>query len=153
MRREGFAHRNGAAAMKPLDAAGSITIGNRLEELDRVVEFVEAFGGNYDLPQAVINDLNLCLDELLNNLISYAYDDAGEHAIVINLHADHAAVTAEVKDDGKPFDPRGPREPRRGELRTRPPGGTGLVFVNSLMDAVDYARTGPYNCVRLTKKR
>ena len=132
----------------------TLRIANRIAEMNKVVEFVELFGAGHGLPGTVINDLNLCLDEILNNSISYGYDDDAPHHISISLLTDADAVVAEIEDDAKPFDPRRTKAPARqsDDLRSRAAGGLGLHFVNSLMDEVDYDWTGGYNRLRLKKR-
>ena len=49
--------------------------------------------------------INLALDEVLTNVISYAYDDAGAHEIEVRLEVEGEDVVVEVTDDGRPFDP------------------------------------------------
>jgi anti-sigma regulatory factor (Ser/Thr protein kinase) len=131
----------------------SLVIGNIISEMQRVVALVEQFGATHSIPDRIINELNLCLDEILNNTISYGYDDGDSHCIRVTLALADGAVTAEVVDDGKPFDPRQstPPDPSQG-LRQRRPGGVGLHFVQALMDRVDYARKDGCNRLKLHKK-
>ena len=122
--------------------------------MKEVVDFVERFGVTCQLPEHVINDVNLCLDEILNNLISYGYDDTSQHFISITLLFDGRTLLAELKDDANPFDPR--RSPSRPDLqkqnqRGRKIGGLGLQFVNALMDEVDYTQVDGYNRTQLKK--
>ena len=49
--------------------------------------------------------MKLALDEILTNVISYAYDDAGEHHITIRFSLEQGKWTVEVEDDGRPFNP------------------------------------------------
>lgn len=130
----------------------SITIGNTIGEMAKVVDLVETFGTAHDIPQAVRNDLNLCLDELLNNTISYGYDDGGHHGIVVTLSLTDGRVIAEIQDDARPFDPQQARAAPEGSLQSRKIGGVGLHFVKALMDEVGYVRMGPQNLVTITKK-
>ena len=81
-------------------------IDNKITEMEKVVALVEQFGAAHNIPNQVINEFNLCLDEILNNTISYGYDDGDSHCIRVTLALADGAVTAEVVDDGKPFDPR-----------------------------------------------
>jgi anti-sigma regulatory factor (Ser/Thr protein kinase) len=134
-------------------AKATVRIGNSLAEIDRVVLWVEAFGAEKGLPQTVVNDLNLCLDEILNNTISYGYSDHGHHDIVVNVWLAEDMLIAEVQDDGVPFDPR--RETPTdlsSRVRDRKLGGLGIRFVKALMDEIDYARVGKYNLLTLKKK-
>ena len=111
------------------DAKDSLVIGNTIAEMDKVVEFVEKFGAAHGIPQAVINDLNVCLDELLNNTISYGYDDRRPHSIVVNLSLAADLLTAEIQDDGKPFDPRKatPKPSERARSNRERSAGSGCI--------------------------
>jgi anti-sigma regulatory factor (Ser/Thr protein kinase) len=141
--------------MTPLDSDhnGSLQIGNTIAEMKKVVDFVDRFCAIHHLPRDIANDVNLCLDEILNNAISYGYDDQDEHSILVTLSVTGNWMIAEIKDDGKPFDPRqsAPPNPLDG-LQARRIGGVGLHFVNALMDQVDYVRKQGYNHVQLKKK-
>ena len=141
--------------MTPLDSDhnGSLQISNTIAEMKKVVDFVDQFCAIHHLPRDIANDVNLCLDEILNNTISYGYDDQDEHSILVTLSVTGNWMIAEIKDDGKPFDPRqsAPPNPLDG-LQARRVGGVGLYFVNALMDEVDYVRKQGYNHVQLKKK-
>ena len=131
----------------------TLRIANTIAELQKVVAFVERFGRDHELPGNIVNDLNLCLDEILNNSISYGYDDGARHYISISLLFDGSVVVAALKDDAKPFDPRLTAPGAvSGDLQSRKRGGLGLHFVNSLMDEVDYAWADGYNFTKLKKK-
>jgi serine/threonine-protein kinase RsbW len=134
-------------------AKDRLVIGNTIAEMVKVIEFVEKFGAAHGIPQAAINDLNVCLDELLNNTISYGYDDQAPHSIAVDLTLAAGLLTADIKDDGKPFDPRkSTPKPSRGTIQSRAVGGLGLHFVKTLMDEVGYMRMGRNNVVRLVKR-
>jgi anti-sigma regulatory factor (Ser/Thr protein kinase) len=124
----------------------TLRIANTIGELTRVVAFVEEFGRDQRLPARAVNNLNLCLDEILNNTISYGYESSAPRVISVSLSADGGYLQAEIEDDAKPFDPRRstpPVLPR--DLASRKLGGLGLLFVNSLMDVVDYRWSDGYN--------
>jgi serine/threonine-protein kinase RsbW len=135
------------------DAKDRLVIGNTIAEMVKVIEFVEKFGAAHCIPQAAVNDLNVCLDELLNNTISYGYDDQAPHSIAVDLTLAADLLIADIEDDGKPFDPRqGTPKPSSGTIQSRAVGGLGLLFVKTLMDEVGYTRMGQNNVVRLVKK-
>jgi serine/threonine-protein kinase RsbW len=125
-----------------------IVIGNSFAEMEKVVDLVERFGADHAIPQRVVINLNICLDELINNAISYGHADRQAHEIMVKLSYIDDAVTAEIRDDGAPFDPRtassGPAEGRIG--------GLGLHFVRSLMDEFGYRREGSHNVVTISKR-
>lgn len=131
----------------------TIRIDNRIAEIDRMAAQVEAFGIANDLPHGLINDLNVALDEVVNNVISYAYADAGEHRIRIRLMFDGATVTATVSDDGAPFDPLAVPPPALdSDLKRRRVGGLGIHFVRNLMDDCRYSRRKGRNVITIAKR-
>jgi serine/threonine-protein kinase RsbW len=135
------------------EARDRLVIANTVAEMAKVTEFVEKFGVAHGIPQAAINDLNVCLDELLNNTISYGYDDKAPHSIAVDLTLAADLLIADIKDDGKPFDPRqATPKPAGGTIRSRRVGGVGLHFVKTLMNEVGYTRKGRNNVVRLVRR-
>jgi anti-sigma regulatory factor (Ser/Thr protein kinase) len=132
---------------------GVVVIANAIGEMAKVVEFVDRFCAANGVPAAARNALNLSLDELLNNTISYGYDDADRHEIRVELAISENVLTAEIRDDGKPFDPTNARLVAPGKtLQSRTPGGLGILFVRTLMDELRYAREGERNIVRIGKR-
>ncbi|HTP97030.1 MAG TPA: anti-sigma factor antagonist [Burkholderiales bacterium] len=132
----------------------AINISNHIDEIGRVANLVDAFGQRHALPQRVVHDMNIALDEVISNIIYYAYDDRGRHEIRVRLSLTPGEFSAEVEDDGKPFDPTcQPRKIAAGVgVAEHPVGGLGLHFVQALMDNVRYDRAGTINRLRLRKR-
>src|SRR5262245_64400569 len=92
-----------------------IRLVNTLSELHRIPEALAEFSRRHALSARVVHDLNLALEEILVNVISYAYADNGAHEIWVRLRARPGEITAEVEDDGRTFDPLTVPEP---DMRT-----------------------------------
>ena len=128
-------------------------IGNRLEELEKIVHLVDQFCAAHGIPGPIVNDLNLVLDEVLNNIVSHGYPGTAAGSIWIRLDHEPGRVPAEIEDDGSAFEPLPPSPLDRSvPPRERPIGGAGLRFIHGLMDEVAYARIGGHNRLRLTKR-
>jgi serine/threonine-protein kinase RsbW len=128
-------------------------IANRWEEMPDIVAMVERFGAEHACPGPVINDVNVVLDEVLSNIISYGYEDGEQSDILVRLDYRPGEVLVEVEDAGKPFDPLKAPPPDLGvPLEARQVGGLGIHFIKSLMDDVAYARVDGKNRLRLRKK-
>jgi anti-sigma regulatory factor (Ser/Thr protein kinase) len=140
-------------AASPDGAEREIHIPNRLDQIAEVAGFVEAFGSANGLPENIVNALNVALDEVLCNAISYGFPDGGAHFITISMGCSNGEVWAEVVDDGIPFDPlASSAAPDVGTgLHDRKIGGLGLLFMRHLMDDVAYRREGRFNRLRLRK--
>ena len=96
--------------------------------------------------------MNVVFEELLNNIVSYAYRDEGEHTIDlrVELSSDRLAVT--ITDDGRPFNPFMSAVPDiTVSLEEREPGGLGIHLVRNMMDEVSYRRRTGKNAVILVK--
>jgi anti-anti-sigma factor len=131
----------------------TIAIKNRLSELERVGHAVEEFGQRLGLPANVTFELSLAVDEVVTNIISYAYDDGREHKVVIRLEEQSGDIIVEIEDDGRPFNPLTVPEPRVDlPLEERPIGGLGMHLVRKVTDAVEYHRRGNRNLLVMRKK-
>jgi serine/threonine-protein kinase RsbW len=130
----------------------SLTIANRLEELEAVATRIDAFCATHRISSDIAYALNLSLDEVLTNVISYAYTGTREHQIDVRVRRAHGIVVAEVEDDGHPFNPLDvPPPDLDAPIEERPIGGLGLHIVRAMMDRVEYRRQGDHNVLTLTK--
>jgi anti-sigma regulatory factor (Ser/Thr protein kinase) len=129
-----------------------MVIGNRVEELARVAAPLDDLGTRRGLPRDAVADMHVALDEVLTNVLSHAYDDAGTHDIRIVLAVYPDALQAEIEDDGRPFDPLTVAPPdRAAPLGERKLGGLGIHFVRNLLNGLAYQRIGDRNRLVLTK--
>jgi sigma-B regulation protein RsbU (phosphoserine phosphatase) len=129
-----------------------LTVNNRVEEIDRVNERFNGFARQHGVPEADRRRLNLVFDELLNNIISYAYEDDGEHTIEIAVSLVNERLVVSLTDDGRAFNPLGQETPDTGmTLEDRPIGGLGVHLVKSVIDHATYERHGTKNVVTLEK--
>ena len=129
-----------------------LTAANRLEEIDVINQDFNEFAEQHGVPEAIRRRVNLVFDELLNNIISYAYGDDEEHVIevVISLAGERLGVT--ITDDGRPFNPFEGAPPDTDlAVDDRPIGGLGVHLVQNVMDQVAYERHGTKNVVNLVK--
>jgi sigma-B regulation protein RsbU (phosphoserine phosphatase) len=134
--------------LEPLE----FSIVNQLVEIDKANQAFSRFAQAHGLPAKARRSVNLVLDELLNNIITYAYDESGDRQIGVRveLTADRLAIT--VTDDGKPFNPFGQAAPDTGlGLEERSVGGLGIHLVRKVMDETTYHRRTDRNVVILVK--
>jgi sigma-B regulation protein RsbU (phosphoserine phosphatase) len=126
---------------------------NKLAELRRFNQTLMEFGQHHGLAPTVVHDLNLALEEILTNIISYGYTDGQEHEIRVRLSVRPGEVKAEVEDDGQSFNPLAAPEPHTAKaLEERTIGGLGIHLVRTLMDGLDYKRQADRNILTIRKK-
>lgn len=102
------------------------------------------------LSPARLDDAELCLDELVTNVIRYAWEDPSGHEVAVRVERTPSELTITVEDDGRPFDPRtspAPAIPR--SLDEAIPGGRGLMLVKALAPRLDYERRDAKNRVTI----
>ncbi len=130
-----------------------ISFKNQLTEIERLGQVVEGFAESHGLPPKLTFELNVALEEILTNVISYGYNDAAEHDILLRLAYANETVTAEVEDGGQPFNPlAAPPPDTNAPLEERRVGGLGIHLVRKLMDSVDYRREEEKNRLTMQKR-
>ncbi len=130
-----------------------MTLKNHLAEIDRFKENFNAFSEENSIPTPIRRELNVVFDELLNNVVSYAYQDDKEHEIKVRVEVAGERLLVSIADDGIPFNPFDADTPDTGlALENRIPGGLGIHLVLEVMDKVSYQRRIDKNVVTLVKK-
>jgi serine/threonine-protein kinase RsbW len=130
-----------------------ITLRNTLSEIERLANAVMQFGRKNSFSDKDIFDINLALEEVVNNIISYGYTDKNEHQINIHMELEGTELELRVEDDGVPFNPLEFPEPDINKpLEERQPGGLGLFFVRNLTYKLEYRRDKDKNIFIMRKK-
>lgn len=131
----------------------SIMIANKISEIGKVVEGIEIIGHEQKIAPKVIFDITISLDELLTNIISYAYDDKNEHQIDVNITTENDWMIIDIIDDGKPFNPLESNSPNFDiDLDDMEIGGLGIHIVKNKIDELIYERLKNKNVLKLKKK-
>ncbi|HEX6437646.1 MAG TPA: SpoIIE family protein phosphatase [Candidatus Binatia bacterium] len=129
-----------------------IRVNNKLSELASANQALTEFGRQYGLADNVLHDLNLALEEILTNIISYGYTDSGEHEIAVRFSIKAGEMRVDVEDDGQPFNPlEAPEVDTSKPLEERTIGGLGVHLVRKLMDGLEYQRREGKNLLVMRK--
>jgi sigma-B regulation protein RsbU (phosphoserine phosphatase) len=141
--------------LEPEDISGEtrqLVISNNLAEIDRVNESFNEFAEQCGISMPVALRVNCAFDELLNNTISYAYDDEEAHQIEVTMDCTKTRLTITISDSGVPFNPFTRETPdTKLALADRDIGGLGIHLVKNVMDDVTYQRRLDRNIVKLVK--
>ena len=109
------------------------------------------FAAAHGLPEELVNKMGAILDDVLNNVISYAYSDNRDHAIEITATRRDDRVIVTISDDGTPFNLLLHAAPEAGlSLEDRRVGGLGIHLVRHLADDISYRRRTKKNELTLT---
>jgi anti-sigma regulatory factor (Ser/Thr protein kinase) len=102
------------------------------------------------LSESRLADAELCLDELVTNIVRYAWSDGGAHTLTVSVERAGGEVEIAVEDDGLAFDPTAaPLAPIPHTLDEAVPGGRGLLLVRSIAPKLRYERRGDVNRVAI----
>ncbi len=117
---------------------------------------VEELGQRESWPDSLTFKVNLVLEELGLNILSYGGPEENQSpGVEIVLISEDDSLTIEVLDDGLPFNPLQDTETPDVDaiLGDRPIGGLGVHLVKTLMDELSYERTAGKNHLKMSTKR
>ncbi len=129
-----------------------IELKNEMSEIGRLAEELERYCVNEQLSMKTGLDLNLVLEELVTNIISYGYEDEDEHRIKIDIIREGDTLNVKVVDDGIAFNPLEAPPPHLSEnIDDLEPGGLGIHLVRKMTDEAVYNREGDRNILTMKK--
>ena len=129
-----------------------IIIKNQVEELDHVARFIEEIGEELGLDMELQMNLNLVMEEMVSNVIFYAYPEGLDATIELMAESDGKELTFVLSDQGRAFDPTLKEDldleknPAERDL-----GGMGIFIVKNIMNNVTYQRLEGKNLLTMKK--
>ena len=130
----------------------SFELKSDLSKLETLCQHLNKFGQITGLSEACITDVNICLDELFTNTISYGFEDDLEHIIRFTISLDNKVLTLNIEDEGIPFNPLEKKDPEiPADLIDVRIGGLGIHIVRKLMDDISYKREQGKNKLTMEK--
>ena len=137
----------------PMNHKLTFRIKNDLTELGKISQIVEEFNETHRLPLKAVNAVSLALDEILTNIISYGYEEQGDHFIDIRISLQNEQIILEIEDDARQFNPLTvPEADTESAINERPIGGLGVHLVRNMMDEIHYIYKNNKNCLLMKKK-
>lgn len=129
-----------------------LRIKNQISELEKVAQFVEEIGEELGLSMELQMNLNLVMEEMVTNVIFYAYPEGVIADIELLAKSDGKELTFVLSDQGKEFDPTAKEDT---DLDVNPAdrdlGGMGIFIVKNIMNKVTYQRLEGKNLLTMTK--
>ena len=126
---------------------------NRMEELERVNQFVEEIVDELGLDMEMQLNLNLVIEEMVVNVISYAYPEGKTAEIGLLAESDGKELTFVLSDKGVAFDPT---KKESADMDVNPAerdlGGMGIYIVKNIMNEVSYQRLEGKNLLTMKKE-
>jgi anti-sigma regulatory factor (Ser/Thr protein kinase) len=130
----------------------SFELKNDLSELESLCRHLNKLSHVSGLSEACLTDINICLEELFTNIVSYGFIDDLEHTIQFTIHMDNNVLTLTIEDEGIPFNPLVKEDPEiPADLKDVRIGGLGIHIVRKLMDEIRYERNRGKNSLTMKK--
>ena len=98
-------------------------------------------------------NLNLVMEEMVSNVIFYAYPEGKEEEIELVAESNGKELTFVLSDKGKEFDPtmKEDADPNVNPME-RDIGGMGIYIVKNIMNQVTYQRLEGKNLLTMKKE-
>ena len=129
-----------------------IIIKNEIADLERVAVFVEEVSQLLSLDSETTMNLNLALEEVVSNVILYAYPQKMGENIIIKASSDDNILVFTITDKGDEFDPTKVEDADITlAAEDREIGGLGIFIVKNIMNEVTYQRLDGKNILTLKK--
>ena len=124
------------------------------KELERVSAAIKSLAADENWSSDISYRVDLVMDEMVVNIMDYGYDDS-DHEIDITFTSDDDAVTIDIIDEGRAFDPLNdaPDPDLTSPLEERRVGGLGVYLARTMMDELVYRREDNRNHLTLVKRR
>lgn len=112
--------------------------------LDRIADSVA-------LQKKECNLIRILCEELLINIIRYAYEESGDMTVEVIVDKEESMIRFCFIDSGMSFDPLEQEKPDiTANIMERPVGGLGIFMVREIADSVAYERSGNQNKLTVT---
>lgn len=123
-----------------------------IENLYPILTVVDEEVSKINGDKAVISDINICIEEIFVNIVSYAYRDTiGQVEMKLEITDDTFHML--FCDSGIPYNPLERANPDTTlSASERSIGGLGIFMVKEMMDSVTYEYKEKRNCLQITKK-
>jgi anti-sigma regulatory factor (Ser/Thr protein kinase) len=131
-----------------------LVVGNDIADLRRIATWLRESGAASDIPKDLVFMLDVCANEAVSNIISYAYDDGNRHEITLELNRTAKGARLIIRDDGKPFNMlEAPEHKQPRSLQDATVGGLGIHLIRRLMAHCEYHRADGINVLTFEAHR
>ncbi|MBF0466055.1 MAG: ATP-binding protein [Nitrospirae bacterium] len=113
----------------------------KMENLHEIMEQIAGAAREFGIVDDKIGDIELACEEIVVNVINYAYEEQDGDISVICTSEEGSKFVIEIIDSGIPFNALEAEDPDIDvPLMERKIGGLGIFFVKQLVDEVNYQR-------------
>ena len=130
-----------------------LTIEADVNNLDKVLAFIDEELESYDCPPKVQVQLDIAVEELFVNIAHYAYNpDKGNATLKIEVQENPLSAIITFVDNGMPYDPLAKEDPDITlSAEERQIGGLGIFMVKKSVDNINYEYKDGQNILTIKK--
>ena len=119
----------------------------------RLISFIIDYAKSKGFDDQIVWELELVADEILTNIIRYAYPQVAGMIEVSCCYEASKGLVVEINDYGIPFNPLAyPTPDCTSDINSIRTNGFGIYIVRCLLDDIAYKRKGNMNCLTMRKK-
>lgn len=123
------------------ELSAQIVIQAKIEQLPDLERWVEVLAAQLLLPPSLVHRVDLCLTEIVTNLVDYGYPHGEVGAVRIHCWRQPGQIVIRVEDDGIAFDPTKYVPPDLPtSLADATMGGRGIRLVRHFADELHHVR-------------
>ena len=125
-------------------------IKNTFSEVEQLCAEINKLTQKNNFPEQLIFCLNVCLEEMLTNIVKYSYDDDAGHEIEMHLEIANEIITLTIIDDGHEFNPLEAEKPDiNSDIKHRKVGGIGIFLTCKMANKIIYNRKDNKNVLKI----
>ena len=139
--------------LKDKNVSQSLTIQKTVPEISRMSDWLTGSLADYGLSNSIQFRFDLCANEAVTNINSYAYPENGSHEIALLLAINPESVMLTIEDDGIAFNPfLVPEHVPPQSLSEAKIGGLGIDLIRHYVDEFNYTRLNNKNVLSIKIK-
>ena len=127
-----------------MDTTGErLELRSRISDLARLFPWIERLASRHAIPASTQFAMNLCLEEVLSNIIRHGYSGKPDHCVAVRFTSPRKGYFVfVVEDEAPPFNPvTSPELPAVSSLKETRVGGHGIRLLRRFADALEYQTT------------
>ena len=125
---------------------------NDLRQIRPLNDFIKEFLERFGVEKSFARRLQLAVEEVVTNVVSYAYSPGTTGDISVEAFANERRLKFIISDEGVAFDPTTVANADTSlAIEDRPIGGLGILLTRGLVDSVNYERLNGRNVLTLRK--
>ncbi|NRB36004.1 MAG: ATP-binding protein [Rhodobacteraceae bacterium] len=137
----------------PGTATTSLTLHADLSEVARLNLWLAQQNDLFAPDPGVMQNMKLCLNEAIANVISYGFNSPDTARIHLHLSFQPNRMDAIIVDNGRAFDPLSVAQAQPyDDLHSAEIGGFGIKLIRDTASALSYERVDGQNVLRITCK-